>query len=185
MTAGFLPRQLLAYCVPVVRHAQGQEMSRRFMTGLALVLLGGLVSGVAVQTRRTGPILRIVTVGRNPAAVDVDAQTGRAFIANTDSNTVSVLDTTSGALVRTVHVGLYPRAMAVDARTGRVFVAKSGGDSPSVSMLDARSGLVLRTVHVGASPSGLAVDARTGRVFVTTLFGSGVSVLEARTGRIL
>jgi DNA-binding beta-propeller fold protein YncE len=31
----------------------------------------------------------------------------------------------------------------------------------------------------------MAVDTRTGRVFVATLFGRGVSVLDARSGRIL
>jgi len=131
-------------------------MSRRMMTGLALVLLGGLVGGVVVKTRPAGPVLRIVTVGRNPATVAVDAQTGRAFIANADSNSVSVLDTTTGALLRTVPVGLDPSALAVDERAGRVVVVNH--DSGSVSVLDARSGGIVNTVTVGPLPHAVAVD---------------------------
>src|SRR5438445_760344 len=71
----------------------------------------------------TGPRGRTVTVGRRPLAVAVAARTGRIFVANSGSNSVSVLDARSGLPLRTVPVpvGTYPDAVAVDARTERVF----------------------------------------------------------------
>jgi DNA-binding beta-propeller fold protein YncE len=113
-------------------------MNRRVMTGLALVLLGGLVGGVVVQTRRTGPVLRIVTVGRNPTTVAVDAQTGRAFVTahipNSHGDVLGIVDATSGRLLRIIPVGRDPFRVLVDPRRGRAVVAND--EDGTVSVLD-------------------------------------------------
>src|SRR5438552_473478 len=64
------------------------------------------------------PLVRTVPVGQGPTALALDQRTHRVFVANSDDNTVSVLDADRGTLLRTVAVGRYPDAVAVDARTG-------------------------------------------------------------------
>ncbi|HTD77687.1 MAG TPA: YncE family protein, partial [Chloroflexota bacterium] len=61
-------------------------------------------------------------------AIAVDERRGRVFVANTRSDSVSVLDAGSGALLRTVVVGAGPSAAAVDERIGKVFVSTLGDD---------------------------------------------------------
>jgi YVTN family beta-propeller protein len=128
----------------------------------------------------------------------VDAQTGRAFVANQYDDSVSVLDTRTGRVLRTVPVNPHPGAVAVDARVGHVFTLNQpepeGISRASVSMLDAHSGRLLRTVPVDYSPAVLAVDERTSHVFISTSVvgtASTVSelaalyVLDSRTAEVL
>jgi YVTN family beta-propeller protein len=91
---------------------------------------------VSILDARSGSVLHTVALAQGPSgagmplwsmAVAVDGRTGRAFVANSDANSVSVLAVRTGTVLRTIVVGVHPRAMAVDERTGRAFVANSGG----------------------------------------------------------
>ena len=56
---------------------------------LLLMALAGLLVAGRLQAP---PTVRTIAVGRAPTAVIVDARTRRVFVANMDSNTVSMLD---------------------------------------------------------------------------------------------
>jgi DNA-binding beta-propeller fold protein YncE len=133
---------------------------------------------LSVLDARTGAVLRTVRVDASawcPSCsgcpdsmmVTVSRRTGRVFVANPLSKTLSMLDVHSGVLLRRVAVGVSPTPPIVDEQTVHVFIGDMS--STTVRMLDARSGLLLRTVGVGAAPMAIAVDTRTGDVLVTTL----------------
>jgi YVTN family beta-propeller protein len=91
---------------------------------------------VSILDARTGRVQHTVVLHQGASldavlteamAVAVDRRTGRAVVAESDANSVSVLDVRTGAVLRTIPVGVHPRAIAVDERTGRAFVANSGG----------------------------------------------------------
>ena len=65
---------------------------------------------------------RTVAVG-----IAVDTRTGRAFIVNRGSDSVSVVDEQYRAAPRTLPLGVHPQAVAVDERTGHVIIATAGG----------------------------------------------------------
>src|SRR5438132_4054502 len=157
---------------------------------LLVVLAGGMVSHGAVTG--TSTIVRTTTVGVGPGDIQVDEQSGRAFVINMGSNTVSVLDTHTGALVQTVDMGRAtvpahrptprgPFALTIDARAGRVVVADISG---GVSTLDARSGRLLRTVPSGFWPEQVAVDTRTGHAVVLDYAGDESSAGDRSNGTI-
>lgn len=173
-----------------------------------LISVFGLVCSVSpgllhpLHSPSTDPIVRVVSVGRAPGLLIVDAWTGRAFVLNlavddvgnpTGPGTVSVLNASSGALLRTVTLDKVPSSMIVDPSTGHVFVASIGFVGANVypnypahgrmSVLDAANGALLRTASVGAHPASLALDQRTRHVFVVN--GDGLSVLDAATGAVL
>jgi len=108
----------------------------------------------------------------SPETVTIDGARGRAYIANLNSNSISILDTTTGALVRTAKVGAAPSAIGIVGRTGHVFVSD---DASEVSVLDARADGILHTARVGRNPLDLAVDNRTGTVFVADTDSGQVS----------
>jgi YVTN family beta-propeller protein len=54
----------------------------------------------------------LILLGMALLAVPAQAQT-RAYVANDDSNSVSVIDTVTNALVATVGVGAYPYGVAI------------------------------------------------------------------------
>jgi YVTN family beta-propeller protein len=58
---------------------------------------------------KAAPIGWVTTlVGKAPTALGVDTTTGRAFIANTGSNTVSLFDDKTGRMLRVIPVGQLP-----------------------------------------------------------------------------
>jgi len=90
---------------------------------------GGTSNGaVTILDSATGRVVGNTPVGRLalPVTPVVDTRTGRVFVANNASGTVSVLDARGGALLRTVTVGPHPFVMAVDGRSSRVFVTSLG-----------------------------------------------------------
>ncbi len=62
--------------------------------GLAFVAAFGVPSTVTALDTETGRVRAQVQVGRSAAALAVDEQRGRLFVANEADNTVSVIDTT-------------------------------------------------------------------------------------------
>lgn len=158
--------------------------ARVFVTGNAFPIggIGGRLGHVDMLDAHTGALLSTVTVGVLPSALAVDAQTGRVFVTNSGSNTVSTLDARSGRVVRTVAVGRDPVAVAVDIHRRRIFVTSLNSSMPlmpeynllgngSVSVLDARSGAIMHTIPVGVNPTTLQVDERTARAFVVNSGG--------------
>src|ERR671939_1577527 len=130
-------------------------------TGLAIVAASDATSVLATAT---GQLVRRIPggvgydpYGASPHAVAVDVTRARAFVANFNRGTVSVIDTRTGVLVRTIRVGGGPAALAVDEGSGHVFVANFGAGT--VGMLDGGRGRLIRTVPVGQVPVAVAVDA--------------------------
>ncbi len=155
---------------------------------------GGSPSGrVDVFDERTLALLRTVPAGGIARPPVVDEGTGRVFIANQQSGTITVLDAGTGALLRTMTVAdtaLQPSAPpVVDSQTGRVFFAENTAPG-AVAVLDARTGALLTKVAVGPYPQAIAVDPSDGHVMVGDRgsgsgAGGAVSILDGRRGAIL
>ena len=125
---------------------------------------------------------------RIPAAADADGiardpATGRVFVANGDSGTVTVIDPRSDAAVATVKAGEKLEYLAPDA-TGHVYVAGAGNSD--LVKIDARTAaIVARWPTPGCkSPHGLAVDAKGERVFMGCV-NAKMMVVDARSGRVV
>ncbi|ROR92352.1 YncE family protein [Nocardioides aurantiacus] len=116
--------------------------------------------------------------GTQPQSVAVDPTTHRAFVANSGSDTVSVLDGVTGALVATVPVGDYPTAVAVDPTTHAVYVSNLRDGTLSI-LANGGTGTV-STVAVGPYPLGVGVDQGTGTAYVANSGSSTVTVVRDR-----
>ena len=79
----------------------------------------------------------------------------RAYVANFEANSVSVIDTATHTVVATVPVGAGPFGVAVTPDGRFVYVTNNGGTT--VSVIDTSSNRVAATVPVGMSPAGIAV----------------------------
>ena len=78
-----------------------------------------------------------------------------AYITNTNSNSVSVIDTATNTVVTTVPVGFAPLGVAVNPTGTQVYVANY---SPSnVSVIDTATNTVAATVAVGALPAAFGL----------------------------
>lgn len=96
-----------------------------------------------------------VAVGEEPRSVATLPLKPWAYVANTVSGTVSVIDVDTYATIATIDVGTEPWAL-VASPTGRfVYVANANDDA--VQVIDTDTNEVIETIAVGRSPRALAV----------------------------
>lgn len=106
-----------------------------------------------------------------------------AYISNSGSNTVSVIDTATDTVTTHVTVGVKPTGVAVNAFGTRVYVTNEG--SGTVSVIDTSIDAVIATIPTGARwLAGIAVNPAGTRVYVADHAGSSVTVIDALTNTI-
>jgi YVTN family beta-propeller protein len=98
-----------------------------------------------------------------------------AYVANSDSNTVSVIDTASNTVVATVPVGRQPFGVAITPDGVHAYVANR--IDSTVSVIDTASNTVVTTVPVGLDPDGVAIAPAGAHAYVANGLDSTVSVI--------
>jgi len=110
----------------------------------------------------------------------------RAYVANTGSDSVSVIDLTTGTSIGLpISVGREPSALAVSPDQRRVYVANSGTNT--VSVIDAESNTVITTIRLrrSARATGLALSLDGSRLFVTNGRGDTVFIVDTETNNTI
>jgi len=105
-----------------------------------------------------------------------------AYIANLESNTVSIIDTATDTVTATVNVGSEPSGAAVSPDGTRVYVTNCM--SNSVSVIDAAKNKVMDTVYVGSYPWGVAVSPDGTKVYVANTASNNISVIDTATNNV-
>jgi large repetitive protein len=125
-------------------------------------------------------IARLCVDGYGPDPVFSTAG-ARAFVVNSDANSVSVIDTPS-SVVKTIAVGEYPWDVTVSPDGRRAYVVNILDDS--VSIVGSATDSVSTTIPVGARPCRVAVSAAGDRAFVVNSRDDSVSVIDTSTATV-
>lgn len=127
-------------------------------------------------------------VKRLDAAVDADGivsdpATGRIFVINGDSGSITVIDPEADAVLKTITIGAGLEAAVADGK-GKLFV--DGAEAHDIIAIDTASMTVLAHYPMPdcERPHGIAVDAAARRVF-STCVNKVMKVLDADNGRIV
>ena len=105
-----------------------------------------------------------------------------AYVANSNSSSVSVIDTASNTVVATVGVGNRPIGVAITPDGSRAYVANS--NSNSVSVIDTASNTVVATVAVESYPQGVAITPDGSRAYVANTFSNSISVINTASNTV-
>lgn len=104
------------------------------------------------------------------------------YVANHDSDTVSVINRADNTVVKTINVGNAPVDIAVNTGGTRVYVTNEG--SNTVTVIDTTNDFkIAATITVGAQPTAVAVRPDGKRVYVTNTGGRSVSVIDPLTNK--
>src|SRR3984893_4438358 len=76
---------------------------------------------VLVTDEQTGAT-RAVKVDDGPIAVAINQATNRAYVVNTDSNSISVIDGRQDAVIATIQGGSHPYVVSVNEKTNKIYV---------------------------------------------------------------
>jgi YVTN family beta-propeller protein len=106
-----------------------------------------------------------------------------AYISNSGSNTVSVIDVATITVTATVTVGSFPVGVAVTPDGSRVYV---NNDIGTVSVIDTATNTVIGSpIPVGTDPHGIAITPDGSRAYVTNLADGNVSVISTATNTVI
>lgn len=105
-----------------------------------------------------------------------------AYIANLESNNVSVIDTATDTVTATVNVGNEPSGTAVSPDGTRVYVTNCMGNS--VSVIDATKNKLIGTVRVGSYPLGVAFTPDGTKAYVANTASNTISVIDTATNNV-
>src|SRR5258708_27219256 len=123
-------------------------------------------------------VVCLVCSGMALVALPTQAQTF-AYVTNSSSSSVSVIDTATNTVTTTVGVESRPIGVgfAFTPNGSRVYVANS--DSNSVSVIDTATNAVIATIAVGSFPQGLAITPDGSRAYVSNT--NSASVIDTAT----
>jgi len=106
-----------------------------------------------------------------------------AYVANNDSNDVSVIDVSTKKKIATIDVGNTPSVAAVSVDGKYVYVANSG--SNSVSVIEVSTNKVVDTVDVNDDPLGIAVSPDGDFVYVANNGSDNVSIIDTSSNSVV
>jgi YVTN family beta-propeller protein len=110
-------------------------------------------------------------VGSNPDGVAVSPDGKKVYVANSDwdnisaIDTVSVIDTATNTFTDMIEVGQWPWGIAVSPDGNTVYVTNDGSDT--VSVINTSNNTVTATVPVGVDPRGIVVTPDGKTVYLT------------------
>ncbi|WP_163720263.1 YncE family protein [Mycolicibacterium psychrotolerans] len=137
-----------------------------------------------------------IAVGSRPSAM-VMTSDGRMFVANTGSNTVSVINTVTGQRIdantsvfsRDISVGSAPSALGLSTDGKRMYVAntRSGSvtviDTATYKRVDANTSIFSTSIAVGSSPAAMALSGT--RLYVANRGSNTVSVIDTTINKMV
>ena len=129
-------------------------------------------------------LLLVISVGLGLGTAATEAQT-RAYVTNSQDNTVSVIDTATNTVVATVPVGVNPSGIAITPDGTRAYTANGfTGASNTVSVMETATNTVVATITVGEGPSWVAITPDGTRAYVTDFGFGSVSVIDTATNTV-
>jgi YVTN family beta-propeller protein len=146
---------------------------------VASLAVAAVLAGVPDAPAGADTLLARVPVGFVPVDVAVNPLTGRAYVANVEDQSVSVI--TPGAATATVATGRNPGSVAVNPATNRVYVANRVDDGLTVIDGDTNATVSGAT---GTTPTAIAVNVRSNKVYVANAGSDDVTVLDGATNAV-
>jgi YVTN family beta-propeller protein len=137
---------------PYIAHRGHSLVTALSITVLAFLMLMSIAGAVAV-------------VGEGPYA----------YITNSASKNVSVIDTASNTVTATINVGSLPFGVVARPDGKKVYVTNYL--SNNVSVIDTKTNRVTASIDVGTLPFGIAVNPKGTRVYVANYLNNSVSVI--------
>jgi len=119
-----------------------------------------------------------VPVGSQPIGVAIDPTGTLAFVANSDSNSVSVVDVKGDSVITTIPLPYSPTNVAFSSDGHQVFVSSI---ADQLYVLSPANPQAPRAVLVGPTVKGLAFAAGTGLLYASSEAAASVMIIDPVT----
>ena len=139
---------------------------------------------------RDGGYLAVIESGRQTDSIPVGADPWDAviagnhlYVANSYSNTVSVVDLPTNRVVSSIPVGVAPRALLADPQGGHVYVAITGGyasEDNRLDVIDTQRNEVSGYIPLSANVSQMLADNTRQRLYILMPSSKEVLISDGR-----
>lgn len=139
------------------------------------------------MTNRSTPYLRRFALSMTcvllifSAAMSTTHAQTRAYVSNTNDNTVSVIDTATNTVIATIPVDS-PFDVAITPDGTRVYVVNA---SDTVTVIDTATNTVIATILAGSHAHAIAFTPDGSLAYVTSFFTDTVLVVETVTNTVV
>jgi YVTN family beta-propeller protein len=106
----------------------------------------------------------------------------KAYVANQDDNTLSVIDVATNTTVGTIPMTGSPAFLAINAAGNRAYVSLEGANA--VAVFDLATSSVIATVPVGSRPVPLTLRGDDAFLYVSNTSANTVSVIDTATNTV-
>jgi YVTN family beta-propeller protein len=136
---------------------------------------------VSVVDLKVGKQIKQIVVGLHPAAIIATPDGRHVIVANANSDTLSVIDTTTDSVVETISTrpsentlfGSAPNALAISDDGKRLYVANGTNNAVAVIDFAAPKSRVVGAFPTGWYPAALVLDAARRSLYVANVKGVG------------
>lgn len=140
------------------------------------VALPGTVSVIELAQNR---LIDTIEVGRHPTAMALDENRGRLYVANTNDDSISVIDTQTRQVALTfalqpfqsIVAGIAPTALSLSPDGQTLYIACGGINA--VAVYDLQSNRISGLIPTGWYPTSLDINEAGTRLAVGALLGEG------------
>ncbi|HXV44190.1 MAG TPA: SBBP repeat-containing protein, partial [Anaerolineae bacterium] len=132
-------------------------------------------------------LLGTVTVGNRPRSLAVDSARQRVYVANFDSNSVSIVNSQTNQVIQTIPNIASANDIAHDPTHNLIWVSNylAGQVTPIQANDDATSFTVLPSLTVGVGPWGVAYDKIHDFIYVVNSQADSVTVINAASRTVV
>jgi len=123
-----------------------------------------------------------ISVGQSPGNIAIAPDGATVYESNTNSNSVSVISTSTNTVTATIPVGVHPGPMAITPDGSKVYVINY--DSNFVSVISTANNTVTASVSVGQKPRSVVITPDGTKAYVPNNMGNSVSVISTATNTV-
>ena len=137
-----------------------------------------------VIDRSSDRVVDVIEVGRQPKGIVVAPDSSRAYIVNSGSSNLTILDVKTNRVLHTANLEIAgsPSDIAIHPNGRILYIANTALNS--VSVIDATSFHTIDLIPVERQPVALAVDTTGTRLLVANMGANSVSVIDTGRNRV-
>ena len=132
---------------------------------------------VTVIDRQEDAVVGSIAVGKAPRGIIENSDGTKIYVANSGSNSISVIDTSVNRVINTIkNFGYAPEELALSWDGNTLY-----GTNPysnNVSVIDVFSDMVIDQINVGTNPTGIVTDKARRKLYVANTDSLTISVID-------
>jgi YVTN family beta-propeller protein len=144
----------------------------------------GINGDVSVIDLATNTVIATVPVGGYPQGVAVNPAGTAVYVANSDTNDITVIDTATYKTT-TIPGGASPVGAAMHPDGTRVYVANCNDTVNTVSVIDRATNTVIDRLFCGNGSIALAAHPDGSVIYVANIFEGAVAILSTETHKVI